>query len=54
MRSVENYHITKMCIIRHFEKRGIITSFAPKVSEEMVEGNGCKAQISLWKVETTG
>ena len=41
--------IAKMVIRKHFEKKGLITSFIPKPNEAM--GTGAHAHLSLWKCD---
>ena len=49
-RSIENYIIARMTLEKHFEKKGLIVSFVPKLSVSQL-GNGAHVHLSLWKVD---
>lgn len=49
-RSIDNYHIARMTIQKHFEKKGLKVTYLPKIDKDQT-GSGAHVHLSLWKVE---
>lgn len=49
-KSIEEYNIVKMVIQKHFNEKGIMASFVPKINESE-RGNNLNAHFTLWKID---